>query len=71
MKDVMRDELIFCVGRLKGILSLVEFDSDEDGLVVNDRLNEVVSDMEMILKNVDESPRILTGVTLSKRGDAK
>ena len=54
MKDSMRDELIFCVGRLKGILSLVEFDADEDGLVVNDRLNEVVSDMEFILRGVDD-----------------
>lgn len=54
MKDSMRYELIFCVGRLKGILSLLEFDSDEDGVVVNDRLNEVVSDMELILRGVDD-----------------
>lgn len=54
MKDSMRDELIFCVGRLNGILSLVEFDDDEDGVVINDRLNEVVSDMELILRGVDD-----------------
>lgn len=54
MNDRMRDELIFCVGRLKGILSLVEFDDDEDGHAVSERLNEVVSDMELTLRGVDD-----------------
>lgn len=54
MSDRMRDELIFCVGRLKGILSLVEFDDDEDGRAVSERLNEVVSDMELTLRGVDD-----------------
>lgn len=62
MTDRMRDELIFCVGRLKGILSLVEFDDgDEDGAVVQERINEVVSDMELTLRGVDDL----------KGGDAK
>lgn len=52
-----RDKLIFCVGKMKGILSMLEFEEDDpDSQVVSDKLNDVVNDMELLLYGVDDIP---------------
>jgi hypothetical protein len=52
-----RDSMLIYLGKLRGILSVVEFDeNDEDSAFIHEKLNDVLNDMELTLKNVDELP---------------
>lgn len=52
-----RDSMLIYLGKLRGILSVVEFDdSDEDSAFIHAKLDDVLNDMELTLKNVDELP---------------
>lgn len=52
-----RDSMLIYLGKLRGILSVVEFDdNDEDSAFIHAKLDDVLNDMELTLKNVDELP---------------
>ena len=52
-----RDSMLIYLGKLRGILSVVEFDdNDEDSAFIHAKLDDVLNDMELTLKNVDEFP---------------
>lgn len=52
-----RDSMLIYLGKLRGILSVVEFDDDdEDSAFIHAKLDDVLNDMELTLKNVDELP---------------
>ena len=52
-----RDSMLIYLGKLRGILSVVEFDDDdEDSAFIHTKLDYVLNDMELTLKNVDELP---------------
>lgn len=52
-----RDSMLIYLGKLRGILSVVEFDdNDEDSAFIHAKLDDVLNDMELTLKNVDEVP---------------
>ena len=54
MRNCQRDDLMMCIGKMRGILSMLEFDGEEeDSMIVHDRLYETLQDMEMIVKEVD------------------
>jgi hypothetical protein len=49
--------MLIYLGKLRGILSVVEFDdNDEDSAFIHVKLDDVLNDMELTLKNVDELP---------------
>ena len=49
-----RDSMLIYLGKLRGILSVVEFDDDdEDSAFIHAKLDDVLNDMELTLKNVD------------------
>lgn len=49
-----RDNMLIYLGKLRGILSAVEFDDDnEDFTFIHAKLDAVINDMELTLKNVD------------------
>ncbi len=52
-----RDSMRIYLGKRRGILSVVEFDDDdEDSAFIHAKLDDVLNDMELTLKNVDELP---------------
>lgn len=49
-----RDSMLIYLDKLRGILSVVEFDDDdEDSAFIHARLDDILNDMELTLKNVD------------------
>lgn len=50
-----RDSMLIYLGKLRGILSVVEFDDDdEDSAFIHAKLDDILNDMELTLKNVDD-----------------
>ena len=54
-----RDSMLIYLGKLRGILSVVEFDDDdEDSAFIHAKLDDILNDMELTLKSVDEPPYV-------------
>lgn len=52
-----RDNILIYLGKLRGILSVVKFDdNDGDSAFINAKLDDILNDMELTLKSVDELP---------------
>lgn len=49
--------MLIYLGKLRGILSVVEFDDDdEDSAFIHAKLDDILNDMELTLKSVNEIP---------------
>lgn len=52
-----RDSMLIYLGKLRGIFSVIEFDDgDADSAFINAKLDDILNDMELTLKSVDEVP---------------
>ena len=49
-----RDSMLIYLGKLRGILSVVEFGDDYEDSAFIHALDDILNDMELTLKNVDD-----------------
>ena len=48
---------MICIGKMRGILSMLEFDEeDNESTAVCDKLYDILRDMEMLIKGVEDLP---------------
>ena len=45
---------MMCIGKMRGIMSMLEFEEDDtESTLIQDKINEVLQDMELIVKEAD------------------
>lgn len=57
MRQHEREDLMMCIGKLRGIVSMLEFDEEDAGSdIIAGKILDVLQDMEMIVKGIERIP---------------